>query len=64
MAKNKNSRVFINLECAPCRTNKNKKSTGISRYFTSKNKKNNLKKIELLKHCKFCNQHTLHKEIK
>ena len=64
MGKNKNTRNLITLECTECRRNENKRSAGVSRYLTSKNKRNNNLKLELLKHCPFCNKHTLHKEIK
>jgi large subunit ribosomal protein L33 len=64
MAKNKGPRIVITLECTQCRQNENKRSTGISRYLTSKNRRNTSEKLELLKHCRHCNQHTIHKEIK
>ena len=64
MNKSKTSRIFIFLECLECTTNKIKQSKGISRYLTSKNRRNTVEKIELLKHCKYCNKHTIHKEIK
>ncbi len=64
MAKNKGPRIFITLECTECRENQNKRSNGVSRYLTSKNRRNTSEKLELLKHCKHCNKHTLHKEIK
>jgi len=41
MAKNKGSRILITLECTECRTNANKRSTGVSRYLTQKNRRNN-----------------------
>mgnify|MGYP003386555282 CR=1 FL=1 len=62
MTKIKNVRKFITIECVECR--KNLFSTGVSRYITSKNKRNTPKKLEILKYCKFCKKHTLHKEIK
>jgi len=62
MAKNKGPRTFITIECINCKTNKNKK--GVSRYLTFKNKRNTPEKLEIKKYCKFCNQHTIHKEIK
>lgn len=64
MSKTKNARIFITLECSHCRTNNNKRSLGVSRYLTSKNRKTTLEKIELKKYCKYCNKHTIHKEIK
>lgn len=66
MAKNKGSRIIITLEC-PCRNNNNiikKRKTGIFRYTTCKNKKNNPTRLELKKFCPYCNNHTLFKEIK
>ncbi|MDR1260340.1 MAG: 50S ribosomal protein L33 [Oscillospiraceae bacterium] len=33
-------------------------------YNTCKNKKNTPDKLEKRKHCKFCNEHVLHKETK
>ena len=36
MAKNKGTRILITLECTECRTNTNKRSTGVSRYLTQK----------------------------
>ena len=64
MAKNKGPRIVITLECTECRQNENKRSVGISRYLTSKNRRNTSEKLELLKYCRHCNKHTLHKEIK
>nr|YP_009163586.1 chloroplast 50S ribosomal protein L33 [Triparma laevis]BAS19040.1 chloroplast 50S ribosomal protein L33 [Triparma laevis] len=64
MAKNKGSRVLITLECTDCRSNDNKRSPGVSRYTTQKNRRNNPDRIELKKYCPNCNRHTLHKEIK
>jgi large subunit ribosomal protein L33 len=62
MAKSKGTRLIITLECTECRTNQDAK--GVSRYTTKKNRKNTPDRIELNKFCKFCNRHTLHKEIK
>ena len=64
MAKNKGPRIVITLECTECRQNQNKRSSGISRYLTSKNRRNTPDKLEILKYCRHCNQHTVHKEIK
>lgn len=71
MAKNKGSRIVVTLECS-CRNNNkydksnqiNKRTKGIFRYATSKNKKNNPTRLELKKFCPYCNCHTLFKEIK
>jgi large subunit ribosomal protein L33 len=62
MTKIKTARKFITIECIDCRANL--LSRGVSRYLTSKNKRNTPKKLEILKYCKFCKKHTLHKEIK
>lgn len=62
MAKAKGSRLIITLECTECRSKANNK--GVSRYTTKKNRKNTPDRIELKKYCKFCKQHTIHKEIK
>ncbi len=62
MTKIKAVRKFITIECIECRTNN--LSLGVSRYLTSKNKKNTTNKLELSKYCKYCKKHTLHKEIK
>ena len=64
MPKKKNLRIFITLECTSCKENKNKRSIGISRYLTSKNKNVNPTKLVLKKYCSFCNTRTIHKEIK
>lgn len=64
MTKNKSSRLIIVLECIKCRTNKIKRSTGVSRYTTMKNRKNTPERMALNKFCRYCNIHTLHKEIK
>ena len=40
MAKNKGTRILITLECTECRTNVNKRSVGVSRYLTQKNRRN------------------------
>lgn len=41
MAKNKGTRILITLECTECRSNANKRSAGVSRYSTQKNRRNN-----------------------
>ena len=64
MAKSKGPRIMITLECTECRQNENKRSLGVSRYLTSKNRRNTSEKLELLKHCRYCNKHTIHKEVK
>lgn len=64
MAKSKNNRISIALECIECRSNLNKRSQGISRYLTQKNRRNNSERLELKKYCPYCNRHIIHKEIK
>nr|YP_009497596.1 ribosomal protein L33 [Astrosyne radiata]AWT40309.1 ribosomal protein L33 [Astrosyne radiata] len=67
MAKNKLIRITITLECLECRTNKSdpsKKSLGVSRYHTTKNRLNNPKRLEVKKYCPNCNRPTIHKEIR
>ena len=64
MAKNKGPRITITLECTECRNNPNKRSPGVSRYLSSKNRRNTAEKLELSKHCPYCNKHTIHKETK
>jgi large subunit ribosomal protein L33 len=64
MAKSKGTRILITLECVECRSNTNKRSQGISRYISQKNRRNTPDRIELRKYCPHCNGHTTHKEIK
>ncbi len=64
MAKNKGSRILVTLECTECNKNINKRSAGVSRYSTTKNRRNNPNRIEIKKFCPHCNTHTLHKETK
>ncbi len=61
MAKKKGDRVQIILECT-----EQKKSgvPGMSRYITTKNKKNTPKKMELKKYNPYLKKVTVHKEIK
>ncbi|HTL88944.1 MAG TPA: 50S ribosomal protein L33, partial [Leptolyngbya sp.] len=51
MAKNKGVRLIITLECTECRTNPDKRSAGVSRYTTSKNRRNTTARLELKKFC-------------
>jgi len=62
--KNKGTRILITLECTECRSNSNKRSPGVSRYLTQKNRRNNPERLELKKYCPYCNKPTQHKEIK
>jgi large subunit ribosomal protein L33 len=62
MSKVKSIRKFVTIECLECRDNI--LSKGVSRYLTSKNKRNTPNKLEISKYCKFCKKHTLHREVK
>jgi large subunit ribosomal protein L33 len=64
MAKGKGNRIIITLECTECRTNADKRSAGVSRYTTTKNRRTTTNRLELNKFCTHCNKHTAHKEIK
>lgn len=48
-------RVGITMACTECKQRN---------YTTTKNKKKHSERIELKKYCKFCNAHTVHREIK
>ena len=48
-------RVKITLACTECKQRN---------YATKKNKKNDPDRLEMMKHCKYCKKHTLHKETK
>jgi ribosomal protein L33, bacterial type len=48
-------RVGITLACTECKQRN---------YRTTKDKKKNAEKMEVRKHCKFCNAHTVHRETK
>nr|QES95256.1 ribosomal protein L33 [Nitzschia sp. (in: diatoms)] len=60
----KKIRNIIILECITCHSNLNKRTYGISRYITEKNKQKTIKRLTLKKYCKFCNKSSIHKEIK
>ena len=60
MAK-KGNRIQVILECTE---QKNTDIPGMSRYITTKNKKNTTERIELKKFNPFMRKVTLHKEIK
>nr|YP_010291041.1 ribosomal protein L33 [Juncus bufonius]ULQ66631.1 ribosomal protein L33 [Juncus bufonius] len=65
MAKAKDVRVRVILECTSCvRKRINKESSGISRYTSQKNRYNTPNELELKKFCCYCNKHTIHREIK
>jgi len=48
-------REIVTLQCQECKGRN---------YTTSRNKKIQTDKIENKKYCRFCQKHTLHKEIK
>lgn len=48
-------RQIITLACTECKQRN---------YTSMKNKKNDPGRIELKKYCKFCHQHTLHRETR
>jgi large subunit ribosomal protein L33 len=60
MARNKN-RIQVILECTEHRTTG---QPGMSRYITTKNRKNTTERIELKKYNPVLKKYTLHKEIK
>nr|YP_010852444.1 ribosomal protein L33 [Phyla nodiflora]WGL38638.1 ribosomal protein L33 [Phyla nodiflora] len=65
MAKRKDARGTVILECTSCIRNGVKKvSRGISRYITQKNRHNTPNPLELRKFCPYCYKHTIHVEIK
>nr|ATL62866.1 ribosomal protein L33 [Steenisia pleurocarpa] len=65
MAKGKDVRVRVILECTDCVPNSvNRVSTEISRYITQKNRHNTPNRLELKKFCPYCYKHTIHGEIK
>lgn len=49
------ARVRVTLACEKCKQRN---------YTTKKNKTHNPDRIEMMKYCKFCKEHTLHKETK
>jgi large subunit ribosomal protein L33 len=60
-AKKKGDRVQVILECTE---QKNSGVPGISRYITTKNKKNTPSKLQLRKYNPYLKKVTVHKEIK
>ncbi len=48
-------RTKITLACSQCKQRN---------YNTMKNKKNDPDRLEMKKYCRFCREHTLHKETK
>lgn len=61
MAKSKGNRVQVILECTEHRASG---VAGMSRYITTKNRKNTPERIELKKYNKYLKKYTIHKEIK
>ena len=78
MTDKKDARVRAFTECTSCcviirvllrvtrfvRRSVNKKSMGISRYITQKNRSNTPNLLELRKFCRYCNKHTTHRVSK
>nr|NP_084819.1 ribosomal protein L33 [Lotus japonicus]Q9BBR2.1 RecName: Full=Large ribosomal subunit protein bL33c; AltName: Full=50S ribosomal protein L33, chloroplastic [Lotus japonicus]AFK37487.1 unknown [Lotus japonicus]BAB33217.1 ribosomal protein L33 [Lotus japonicus] len=65
MAKGKDIRIIVILECTGCdQKSVNKESSGISRYITQKNRHNTPSRLELIKFCPCCRKHMIHAEIK
>ncbi|MBN1928383.1 MAG: 50S ribosomal protein L33 [Chlorobiaceae bacterium] len=60
MAKGKENRIIITLEC----TEAKKEGKPVSRYTTTKNKKNTTERLILKKYNPNLKRHTEHKEIK
>ncbi|HMJ69836.1 MAG TPA: 50S ribosomal protein L33 [Cyclobacteriaceae bacterium] len=60
MARNKN-RIQVILECTE---HKATGQAGMSRYITTKNRKNTTERLELKKYNPVLKKYTLHKEIK
>jgi large subunit ribosomal protein L33 len=60
MAK-KGNRIQVILECTEQKTSG---VAGMSRYVTTKNRKNTTARLELKKYNPFLKKHTVHKEIK
>ncbi|MCX7974617.1 MAG: 50S ribosomal protein L33 [Candidatus Aminicenantes bacterium] len=48
-------REIVTLQCSECKRRN---------YTTTRNKKKQTEKLELKKYCRFCQKHTLHKEVK
>ena len=59
--KNKEARVQVILEC---NEQKNSGVPGMSRYITTKNRKNTPDRLELKKYNPYLKRYTIHKEIK
>ena len=59
--KSKGNRIQVILECTE---NKNSGMAGMSRYITTKNRKNTPERMELKKFNPVLKKYTIHKEIK
>lgn len=59
--KAKGDRVQVILECTE---QKNSGVPGMSRYITTKNRKNTTERLELKKYNPYLKKYTIHKEIK
>mmetsp|Transcript_6714 Transcript_6714/g.12266 ORF Transcript_6714/g.12266 Transcript_6714/m.12266 type:complete len:90 (+) Transcript_6714:116-385(+) len=59
--KGKQTRVVVTLECTE---QKGSGVPGMSRYNTTKNRRNNPDRMELMKYNRYLKKHTLHREIK
>ena len=55
MAKKSEARILINLACTTCKQRN---------YYTVKNKKNDVQRLELKKYCPHCRAHAVHREVK
>ena len=55
MAKSTDIRPKITMACVDCK-NRN--------YITKKNRRNDPDRLELKKHCRWCNKHTPHRETR
>ena len=55
------ARMQIYIECTTCRTSG---TPGVSRYTTSKNRRNTPDRIEIKKYCPFERRRTVHREVK
>jgi len=65
MAKGKDVRVRVILQCTSCIQNGiNMASSGISKYITQKNRHNIPSRLDLRNFCHYCHMDTIHGEIK
>ncbi|HIE52827.1 MAG TPA: 50S ribosomal protein L33 [Armatimonadetes bacterium] len=59
--KSKGARIVVTLECTSCAQSAR---PGVSRYTTTKNRRNTPGRLELRKYCRYERKHTLHREIR